>query len=184
MFSKDDLHIVPMHPKWTTPKGLHDFASGAARAHFADTGEFVSTFFIAAPMLGGLVMVVARWQNEFQKEQMCMAMRGMMAGIGTPYYTIASEIWIAAIDPKDEPEWRQIEPRLRPDRTEGLMVATADATGELHHQIWEIKRKPGRPPSLSPDVRDRGFKNYGGRMTELLMSDEAIQAAAAKRDAL
>lgn len=182
MFTKDDIRAVPLPMEAMSAAGLHKIATSITSAQFADQGQVGSRFFIATPATKMLTLIQAKWADERQKAVMCYLVRRLMQMIGATHYTLASEVWIATVS-KDTPgAERDKMPRERTDRREGVLILTADKNGTQGHTRYELVRRPGRPGTLKADAWT-GFLPSGGRMSELLMSDEDIEVAHTRRQA-
>lgn len=144
--------------------GFHDHIGTIACDDFMERGGDLSPKFIA--VTPEAVMII---NPDFSGESMTTAsldgMRYILAKHKAVRYALVSETWIATSD-KNTPR-PDIEPRLREDKREGLLVLSVERAGTVRQTMWPIERDADGVRLGTPQKSADHYQHVGGRMAEL-----------------
>lgn len=123
---KAGAYKMPPDAAVLTLDGLHANCLAFARDCFAEAGEVRPTFVATSTSPPMLYSIPTPWSCEADKVQTLSVLRGFFAAMNVTCYAVVSEMWMAAVDLRTNPELAGVPPSERNDREEKLWILTTD----------------------------------------------------------
>ena len=115
-----------------------------ARERFYEDGELYAPLWLIENAEGQTLLLAAPTHESDDRDKHADMIRGAIREFGGVRYAFVSEAWFLLLE-KDEP---LRSPRRAKDRREALAMQGEDINGEQRTCHYEIKRHPGRKPTL------------------------------------